>query len=325
MRRFNVFVRCSALLLVSVLAAPAHADGLEVPAWLFPIPAPSGSTAIAPDDVKPLTIPTSERSYTLARINSPFNAPDWHPEAHGPMPQIVASGRAPDVIACAYCHTPTGQGRPENSALAGLSADYIREQLRDMRSGARRQIGTAEYLPIRNMLLGASHLSDAEIDAAADFFARQTLAQRVTVIEATSIPKVIPAGWVYAHAPQGGEEELGQRIIEVTPDLTRHERRDDRMSYIAYVPPGSLRRGESLALTEDRTMRCSSCHGANLKGGEHGPAIAGRSPTYLARQLFAFRVGTRTGQRARLMEPVVAPLKQADVIALAAYVSSLAP
>jgi cytochrome c553 len=73
------------------------------------------------------------------------------------MPQIVASGRAPDVIACAYCHTPTGQGRPENSALAGLSADYIREQLRDMRSGARRQIGTAAYLPIRNMLLGASH------------------------------------------------------------------------------------------------------------------------------------------------------------------------
>ena len=32
------------------------------------------------------------------------------------MPDIVAKGRKPEVIACAYCHTPTGQGRPENSA-----------------------------------------------------------------------------------------------------------------------------------------------------------------------------------------------------------------
>ena len=325
MRRYKTPVRCIVLLLVSGLAMQTRADEVEVPAWLFPVPLPAAPSASPPADVKLLGIPTSDLTYTIARINNPFQPPDWHPEDHAPLPSIVALGRAPQVFACAFCHTPTGQGRPENSSLAGLSADYIREQLEDMRSGARKPIGPPEYLPIRNMTLSASHLSDADIEAAADFFSRQTLTKRVDVIETASIPKVIPAGWVYAHAPQGGKEALGQRIIEVTPDLTRHERRDDRMSYIAYVPPGSVRRGESIALTEDAALRCATCHGDDLKGGALGPAIAGRSPTFLARQLFAFRTGTRTGALAQLMAPVVAPLNEADVIALATYVSSLAP
>jgi cytochrome c553 len=320
----------SAIVLIVIAAFGATtsslaADRLEPPAWLFPIPPPSSAPAAPLDDIKPLSIPTSDRTLTQAQINSPFHAPDWHPDAHTPMPPIVAVGHAPDVIACAYCHTPTGQGRPENSALAGLSADYIREQLQDMRSGARAQVGPSSYLPIHNMLLGASHLNDADIDAASEYFSRQRLGERVKVVETTRIPKVVPAGWVYAQASEGGEEELGERIIEVTPDLTRHERRDDRMSYIAYVPPGSLKRGETLAVTADATLHCASCHGADLKGGVQGPAIAGRSPTYLARQLFAFRVGTRHGQRAVLMQPVVARLTESDVIALAAYVSSLRP
>ncbi|MFL6548417.1 MAG: c-type cytochrome [Povalibacter sp.] len=318
-----------AMALIAIAAFTAStgssADRLEAPAWLFPIPATSSAPATALDDVKPLSIPTSDRKLTQAQINNPFHAPDWHPDAHTPMPQIVAMGHAPDVIACAYCHTPTGQGRPENSALAGLSADYIREQLWDMRSGARAQIGPSNYLPIHNMLLGASHLTDGEIDAASGYFSRQVLGERVKVVEATRIPKVVQAAWIYALAPEGGEEELGQRIIEVTPDLTRHERRDDRMSYTAYVRPGSLKRGKTLANSTDATLHCASCHGADLKGGTQGPAIAGRSPTYLARQLIAFSAGTRHGQRAVLMQPVVARLAESDVIALAAYVSSLPP
>jgi cytochrome c553 len=324
MRRFERSVRCIVLLLVTGVASQVRADGIEVPGWLFPVPPPAAPVAGSPDDAKPLGIPTSAHTYTIARINNPFQAPDWHPEDHVPLPSIVASGRAPEVFACAFCHTPTGQGRPENASLAGLSADYIREQLEDMRSGTRKAIGPADYLPIRNMVLSASHLSDADIAAAAEFFSKQSLSKRVDIVETRKIPKVIPAGWVYAKA-QGDEEELGQRIIEITPDLTRHERRDDRMSYIAYVPTGSVRRGESIALTNDAARRCSTCHGADLKGGALGPAIAGRSPTTIARQLFAFRVGTRTGDRARLMEPIVAALNEADVIALAAYVSSLTP
>lgn len=63
------------------------------------------------------------------------------------MADIVAKGRKPDVIACAYCHTPTGQGRPENAPIAGLPAGYFREQLLDMRSGARKPVGPAQFAP----------------------------------------------------------------------------------------------------------------------------------------------------------------------------------
>ena len=58
------------------------------------------------------TIPDSDQKFTLARINDQFNPPDWQPADHGAMPDVVAKGRKPNVMACAFCHTPTGQGRP---------------------------------------------------------------------------------------------------------------------------------------------------------------------------------------------------------------------
>jgi cytochrome c553 len=318
------------LVVISLFGFAASADepmrGNEsVPAWLFPIPQSTTAPAKTWDDTTPVRIPGSEAQYTLARINNPFHAPDWHPTEHIQMPEIVAFGRSPTVIACAYCHTPTGQGRPENSALAGLSADYIRQQLKDFRSGARSIVGPAAYSPIRNMAAGARALTDADIDAAAEYYARQTLGLRVEVVQSERIPKVIRAGWVYAKDPAGGEELLGDRIIEMTPDFTRHERRDDRMQYVAYVPRGSIERGHGLAAERDESSRCATCHAADLRGGVQGPAIAGRSPTYLARQLFAFREHTRSGPNAELMQSVAAKLETVDIVALAAYVSSLPP
>ena len=304
----------------------AHADSPEgsmIPAWLFAVPS-AVSTSAGLDD-RPVGIPGSDVRYTLARINDPFNAPDWHPDQHEPMPAVVASGRSPALMACAFCHTPTGQGRPENSALAGLSADYLRRQLVDFRSGARSMIGPADYLPARAMQNGAQALTEAEINVVAEYFSRQALGPRVQVIEAQRIPKVIVAGWVYARDPAGGDEPLDGRLIEVAPDLTRHERRDDRMVYTAYVPVGSLARGERLASNANAGLHCVSCHAPELRGSVVAPAIAGRSPTYLARQLFAFRDQTRTGPQAALMRSVVDKFDTDGIVALAAYVSSLPP
>ena len=101
---------------------------IEVPDWLFPIDPKSIKPNPNPpklDDKELLEIPDSREKFTLARINDPFNAPDWRPNDHIVMPEILAHGRKPAVMACAYCHTPTGQGRPENSALAGLPANRI--------------------------------------------------------------------------------------------------------------------------------------------------------------------------------------------------------
>ena len=58
-----------------------------------------------------------------------------------PMPDVVAKGRQdanPPVFACGLCHYPNGKGRPENANVTGLSYEYIVQQLKDFREGARK-------------------------------------------------------------------------------------------------------------------------------------------------------------------------------------------
>jgi cytochrome c553 len=73
------------------------------------------------------------------------------------------------------------------------------------------------------------------------------------------------------------------------------------------------------------TVACNLCHGPELKGLGPFPPIAGRSPTYIVRQLYEFRHGGRTGGSSALMKLPVEKLSQDDMIALAAYVGSLEP
>jgi cytochrome c553 len=330
---------CALLAASVVLAqnAPKPPPAIPYPDWLFPIdeevlkaqkrPPPKEAPKL--DDTELLTIPDSDQKYTLARINNPFDAPDWQPNSHIPMPDIVAKGRKPAIIACAYCHTPTGQGRPENSALAGLPEAYIKEQLRDFRSGKRPAYGPDYYLPIQMMHKVSATLTDEEIDASAKYFAQQKLPRRHFVVEGINIPRAEPSDWVYKEV--NGTEDLGDRLVEVAPDITRHQRRDDRMQYTVYAPPGSLARGKRLATTGQdldktaKTQICATCHLANLKGTDKIPPIAGRSPTYLLRQLLAYKNGDRKGEAAAQMSPTVEKLELEDMVALAAYVGSLYP
>lgn len=55
------------------------------------------------------------------------------------------------------------------------------------------------------------------------------------------------------------------------------------------------------------------------------PPIAGRSPSKILRQLYAFKSGTRHSAAAPPMAPLVAQLHPADKIAVAAYAASLTP
>ena len=55
------------------------------------------------------------------------------------------------------------------------------------------------------------------------------------------------------------------------------------------------------------------------------PGIAGRSPVYIARQIYSFKNGVRKGPMAEIMKNVVAKLSDDDVIGVASYVSSLNP
>jgi cytochrome c553 len=147
---------------------------------------------------------------------------------------------------------------------------------------------------------------------------------RARVIELGRVPLTHVEGWVYVAEKIADREPIAGRLLELAPDIERHELRDDSMRYIAYVPPGSVRRGQSLALSgkAGAATACVSCHGAHLNGVGNVPALAGHSPTYVLRQLLAFQTGTRNGVASQPMLPVVANLKLNDMVDAAAYAAT---
>jgi cytochrome c553 len=76
---------------------------------------------------------------------------------------------------------------------------------------------------------------------------------------------------------------------------------------------------------EGRSIPCTTCHGPELKGNDTIPPIVGRSPSYLARQIHDIRAGARAGPNASQMRPVVEKLTDSDIVAITAYLASVAP
>jgi cytochrome c553 len=220
---------------------------------------------------------------------------------------------------------PTGQGRPENAGIAGLSADYIIQQMsdfkNDLRVSAEPRMG-----PPRAMIAVAKAATDEEVRIAAEYFASLRYTPWIRVVESDTVPKTSIVGGMFARLPEGGTEPLGQRIIEMPEDLARTELRDPASGFVAYVPVGSLARGESLVTTGGgKTVQCAFCHGPELKGLGPVPMLAGRSPSYLARQLHDIQIGVRKGPWSPLMTGVVERLTDDDVRDIVAYLASLAP
>lgn len=309
------------LLLAVLASAPGPVDA-EVPAWAYALNPSTAQPALASD--KPQRVPGSAARFTQREIAAIADQPpDWHPDEHPAMPGIVGRSREPRVYACAYCHLPNGAGRPENASLAGLSANYIKAQLFAFREGQRlgSEPGRA---PQNNMIALARQLTDSEIEASASYFASLPSVSFIKVIESPTVPRTVVAGWMLKKAPGNSTEPIGSRIVELAEDVARFENRDSRTPYVAYVPTGSLARGADLVTTggAGRTLPCAACHGAELQGLADVPRITGRSPSYLFRQLYDLRGATRTGAASELMKPVVANLTDADMVAIAAYLTS---
>jgi cytochrome c553 len=74
-----------------------------------------------------------------------------------------------------------------------------------------------------------------------------------------------------------------------------------------------------------KTTQCALCHGGDLRGLGPLPSIAGRSPSYMFRQLYDFQHGARMGEWSPLMIPVVANLDEQDLLAIVAYLASRDP
>ncbi len=331
------YLLASILGLILVMAgALAAVDDMPLWAYGYAAPPPPAGAPAAPPAAAPARPPAADAartlqgstgSFTRAQIYSRFGPADWFPGAHPPMPEIVAKGREPaNVFACSLCHLQHGRGRPENAPVSGLPVSYFVQTMLDFKNGTRVSADTRK----RNagLMVGfAKAMTDQEIRVAAEYFGSiPWTTQWVKVREVNTVPKTHIDNGLFIPIEGGGTEPIGKRIVEVPEDADRSENlRDPRSGFIAYVPTGSLKRGESLVTAGGggKTVRCGVCHGQDLKGLGPVPGIAGRSPSYLIRQIYDMQVDARKGEWAQLMKPAIAKLDGDDLIAIGAYVASL--
>ena len=235
------------------------------------------------------------------------------------MPDIVAHGRKEAGIrACALCHLTNGAGHPETAIIGGLPTTYFLRQMAEFKSGARSGSNAGAMIAI------AKAISDADVKAAAAYYASQRFSKWYQVVESDTVPKsYIGNGGIRLAVENGGDEPLGDRIIELPQNNLSAESRDSRTGFIAHVPPGSIKKGETIVVTGGgKVPPCNICHGPDLRGLMDVPPIIGRSPSYVFRQLNDVKMGNRNGVKASMMKAVGDNLEPDDMISIAAYLAS---
>ena len=268
-------------------------------------------------------------------------AVNWFPDHHpSPMPPIVTQGPAAlgnRSRACGGCHLADGSGRPENASPAGLSATYILRQLADFKNGLRHSVEPAKANS-NTMVMLAKAMTEEEMQEAADYFSAVPWRPHVTVIETDLVPTTEMQGELFIPTAKELTEPIGNRIIEVPTDVEASQiLRSSGGTWIAYVPVGAVARGQDLVTTGGasivngeivlgRATACTTCHGLDLLGlAPDVPPLAGRSPGYLAREIFDIQQGTRAGsyELLPLMMMAVERLTAEDIIDITAYLGSL--
>jgi cytochrome c553 len=308
---------------------PVPAPGAPIPAglpdWAYTPPPPPGGppppSALPADDAAVVSIPGTTTTFTRGQLRAQKETMDWHPaDRRGTLPDIARYGKA-GVRQCTLCHLPDGSGRPENAPISGYHPTYFVQQMQDYRDGLRRSADPRKANT--NLMIGFAKATTREEDlAAAEYFARQPYPRRIKVVEAKTAPKVRLQGGMHMAVPAnegGGMAAIpAGEIVEIPDDNLRAEARDTRLTWTAYVLPGTLSRGRQLAAK----YQCATCHGANLEGIGPVPALAGRSPSYATRQLFDMKTGARRGPWAELMRPVVSAMSVEDMAAVAAFAAA---
>jgi cytochrome c553 len=302
----------------------------EPPAWAYAIPVPPAGgapAAPAPPDTSAKQVPGSSLSFTRQQISDGFGPADWFPGDHPAMPDIVAHGKRPDARACGLCHYPNGKGRQENAGVSGLPVSYFIQQMNDFRNGVRKSADPRKA-NTNAMIAIAKAMTPDEIKASAEYFGAMKWTPWIRVVETGTVPKMVSRGGIWIPVEPKQEEPIGVRIVETPENPERTEiLRDPRSGFIAYAPVGSIKKGEALVKAggNGRTVECGVCHGADLQGLGPVPGIAGRSPSYLVRQMYDMQAGARAGEWTELMKPVVTKLTDEDLVNIAAYVSSRMP
>lgn len=309
-----------------------------------PLSASAWSNMSRADFVRERRLEGSTAVFTWAEIRNERGnayAVDWFPEHHpNPMPPIITRG--PEALgsygrACGGCHLADGSGRPENASPAGLSAAYILRQLGDFKHGLCHSAEPAKANS-NTMVMLAKAMTEAEMQEAADYFSAVPWRPHVTVVETDLVPTTRMQGELFIATGTELTEPIGNRIIEVPDDEEASQvLRSSGGTWTAYVPVGAVARGENLVTTGGasivngeillgRATACNTCHGLDLLGmAPDIPPLAGRSPSYLAREIFDIQQGVRAGsyELMPLMKLAVERLTADDIIDITAYLASL--
>src|SRR6266571_6870593 len=246
MRRIlTVVVLCA----VSLSARRMVDAAAAIPDWAYAIPAPpptSGAPTPAAPDTSPKQLPGSTLTFTRQQISDGFGPADWFPGDHPTMPDIVAHGKSPNVRACGLCHYPNGKGRQENAGVAGLPVSYFIQQINDFRNDLRKS-AEPRKANTNAMITIAKGLTPEEIKQAAEYFGSMKWTPWIRVVETKTVLKMESEGGIWVPAKDSQMEPIGVRIIETPENVERTTQlRDPRSGFIAYVPVGSVKKGETL-------------------------------------------------------------------------------
>src|SRR5438874_856987 len=261
------------------------------------------------EQMRPRHAAGSRATYSLVDVRDGHNVIDWFPADHPmPMPTVIAHGPAAGsgntARGCGSCHLPNGKGRPENAPVGGLPVAYFMRQLQDFRDGLRRTADPRKP-NTPTMIELAKAMSDDEIKASAEYFGAIKWTPWIRVVESDLVPKTRIAGNLFLPLEEAATEPISGRIIEMPENVEQAESlRNPRSGFVAYVPRGAIEHGEDLVTTggmriagnrivQGKTTPCVTCHGLNLMGVADVPPIAGRSPSYIARQMWDIQQGTR--------------------------------
>ena len=291
------------------------------------------------EQLRPQRVAGSRAEYSLIDIRDPQQVADWFPNDHPPMPDIIARGPSRLTTTrrgCGFCHLPNGRGRPENAPVGDLPIAYFIGQIQDFRNGLRHSADPRKPNTI-TMIDLAKAMTDGEIAEAARYFSAIRWAPWIRVVETALVPETVVVNNLFLAPNHNRTEPIDGRIIEVPEVLQQAETlRNPRSGFVAYVPPGSIEKGRDLVTTggmrivgdtivQGRTTPCVTCHGLDLMGVADVPPIAGRSPSYIVRQMWDIQQGTRRGAAVQLMKLAISKLLPEDLVAVAAYVSSRRP
>jgi cytochrome c553 len=235
------------------------------------------------------------------------------------MPKSVTTGKP---LPCMQCHLANGGSHPESAAIAGLSVNYIVEQVHAFRDGERADVRTGRMVQV------AKTINEEDLKTAAEYYAsigpdRQKWVKTVVGNEVPKGPAPFGGGGFRYHAADGGMEPLPVgRVVETAEDDDLVRARDQiDGGFVQYVNAEDLALGEELAASG----KCDTCHGADFKGKGDVPRLAGQHTVYLIRQLKDMHTGARTDKRVAAMKPIVDKLSDREMVAVSAYLASKSP